>query len=275
MEFLVGADPELFVQNLNSKAFISAHDMVPGTKYEPFKVPFGAIQVDGMALEFNIDPAKTASEFTHAIAEVQKALRHYVPAGYNMVAEPAAVFDADYFASVPETAKELGCEPDFNAYTGLANPRPDASTCMRTASGHVHIGWTTGADISSEEHLADCRDAVKQLDYALGIYSLLWDPDNRRRSMYGMAGAFRPKPYGVEYRVMSNRWLADPRLQAWVFNAVQHAMSDLASGRKYWVEHGEDLARSIINENKTDWHLTHKLGLGLPTPPGLKDIKVA
>ena len=124
MNILVGCDPEVFVKQ--GGAFKSAWGLIKGDKKRPQKVNKGAVQVDGMALEFNIDPARTASEFTHAIAEVQKALRHYVPAGYNMVAEPAAVFDADYFASVPETAKELGCEPDFNAYTGLANPRPDA-----------------------------------------------------------------------------------------------------------------------------------------------------
>lgn len=274
MEILVGADPELFVQNPNNNSFVSAHGMVPGTKYEPFPVERGAIQIDGMALEFNIDPARTADEFVRNIAEVQKALRSYVPTGYKIVAEPAAVFDAEYFATVPETAKELGCEPDFNAYNGLPNPRPDGSVCMRTASGHVHIGWTTGADLRSENHKADAEAVVKQLDYALGLYSLLWDPDPRRRSLYGKAGAYRLKPYGVEYRVLSNKWLSDVRLQAWVFNAVQHAIKDLFEGRNYFKEFGL-LAHDAINNNEIDWHLKHKLGLGLPTPPGLKDIKVA
>ena len=212
MQILVGADPELFVKNPNSGEFISAHGMVPGTKYDPYKVDKGAIQVDGMALEFNIDPARTVDEFVQNITEVQKTLRSYVPTGYSIVAEPAVVFTSEVMDAAPEEAKELGCEPDFNAYTSQANPRPDGSSGLRTASGHVHIGWTNGADLRSENHREDAETVVKQLDYVLGLYSLLWDPDNTRRSMYGKAGAYRLKSYGVEYRVMSNRWLADPRL---------------------------------------------------------------
>ena len=71
MQILVGADPELFVKNPNSGEFISAHGMVPGTKYDPYKVDKGAIQVDGMALEFNIDPARTVDEFVRNITEVE------------------------------------------------------------------------------------------------------------------------------------------------------------------------------------------------------------
>lgn len=274
MQILVGADPELFVLNPNSNEFVSAHGMVQGTKYDPFPVQCGAIQVDGMALEFNIDPAATAEEFTRNIATVQEALRAAVPSGYSIVAEPAAVFTDAVMEAAPEEAKELGCEPDYSAYSGVANPRPNSNTTLRTASGHVHIGWTQGKDVRSNNHNADCHAVVKQMDYALGIHSLLWDPDNRRRSMYGMAGAYRPKPYGVEYRVMSNRWLSDVRLQSWVFNTVQQAMADLAAGRKYFEQHGE-LARKIIDENITDWPSRYQLGLGIPTPPGLKGLKVA
>lgn len=267
MQVLVGADPELFLQNPNSKEFISAHTYVPGTKYEPWKVKAGAIQVDGTALEFNIDPAATAEEFVRNIATVQESFRDWIPPGYQVVAEPAVVFQDNYFKSLPESALELGCEPDFNAYTGEANPRPDGSGPMRTGSGHVHVGWTSEKDVRSTNHLLDCRDVVKQMDYALGIHSLLWDPDNRRRSMYGMAGAFRPKSYGVEYRVLSNRWLASPALQTWIFDTVQKAMRDLASGRRYFSEFGEDLAQSIINKNEVDWPTKYAIDLGIKGPP--------
>ena len=54
-QILVGCDPEVFVAK--GGKFISAHGMIPGTKKAPHKVERGAVQVDGMALEFNIDPA--------------------------------------------------------------------------------------------------------------------------------------------------------------------------------------------------------------------------
>ena len=98
-KILVGADPELFMKNPNTNAFVSAHDRVPGTKYEPFKVPNGAIQVDGTALEFNIDPAHSVEEFVANIKSVKQTLESYVP-GFNVVAEPVALTVAEPVASL-------------------------------------------------------------------------------------------------------------------------------------------------------------------------------
>jgi hypothetical protein len=253
MQVLVGADPELFMRHPNNGAFVSAHGRIPGTKWKPHKVPFGAVQVDGTALEFNIDPAKTVDEFIHNIKVVRKTLTEMVP-GYNVVAEPVAHYDADYFNfEVPSHARELGCNPDYNGWTESTNPRPDPQgEPLRTASGHIHIGWTEGADIEDPTHfLLGCRMA-RQCDYYLGMSSLRWDRDSVRRSLYGKAGAFRPKSYGIEYRVLSNRWLDSEPLMRWVYNTVQCAVVDGLSG--LWAEdkYG-DLARNVIDNNETDW----------------------
>lgn len=247
---LIGADPEVFVRNPNSKKFVSAHGMIPGTKAEPFLVKNGAVQVDGMALEFNIDPARTATEFITNCNVVQNQLREMVDAGYEIVKEPVAFFDPEYYQSVPEFAKELGCDPDYNAYTGEANPRPpvDESNPMRTASGHVHIGWTNGAEPFDPTHFEDCRTVVRQLDYFLGVPSLYWDKDNRRRQMYGQAGAFRPKSYGVEYRVLSNRWLSDEALMNFVFESSQAAIRALDRGQDYFVRN-RNYAQQVVQQN--------------------------
>lgn len=252
-KILVGADPELFMKNRNSGEFVSAHARVPGTKLKPHKVAYGAIQVDGMALEFNIDPAHTVDEFVHNIKAVRKTLEEFVP-GYNVVAEPVAMFEPDYFLwQVPASALELGCDPDFNGWTGDTNPHPDASgKPMRTASGHVHIGWTDDADCMDKSHFTLCCDIARQMDYALGIHSLLWDKDGTRRQMYGKAGAFRPKSYGMEYRVLSNRWLDSELLMRWVYNAIQIGVQDGLDGLWYDKEYG-DLAQKIINDNIIDW----------------------
>ena len=253
IKILVGADPELFMKNQNTGDFVSAHDRVPGTKYEPFKVPLGAIQVDGTALEFNIDPASTVEEFVNNIKSVRKTLESYVP-GYNVVAEPVAYYDPTYFAwDVPASAHTLGCDPDFNGWTGEQNPRPDPDgKPIRTASGHIHIGWGEGFDVYDSDHFKYCAKIARQMDYYLGIESLLWDPDPVRRSLYGKAGAFRVKPYGMEYRVMSNRWLAADGLMRRVYRGVQRGMAAALDGKFAEDIHG-DLAQTIINENIVDW----------------------
>jgi hypothetical protein len=172
--------------------------------------------------------------------------------GYEIYVEPVADFGLEYIEAQPDEAKELGCSPDFNAYTKMANPRPDANTPFRTASGHVHIGWTNApVDINDEGHLEACRALTKSLDVWLGMVSLIWDKDDRRRSLYGAAGAFRPKPYGMEYRVLSNKWIADPILRKTVYNntieAIKSTFADPDFGdRKFYGL----TARQIINKEE-------------------------
>lgn len=265
--FKLGCDPEFFVKR--DGKFVAAHNLVPGTKVAPFKVDKGAVQVDGCALEFNIEPATNADEFVNNTRTVLKQLLDMVP-DYEAAFEPVANFDPDYFATVPDEAKELGCEPDYNAYTGTTNPRPEGDRPFRTASGHIHIGWTNDVDPYDPVHFADCCEVVKQLDYSLGLASLLWDTDNTRRSLYGKAGAFRPKSYGVEYRVLSNRWLASDALMKWVFNRTTESLTDLLDGKPSFVSRFGNNAQRAIDRGNTRFAMDHWnmiMGKGVKMPP--------
>jgi hypothetical protein len=255
---MIGADPELFMKHPDTGDFVSAHDRIPGTKKEPHKVPFGAIQVDGTALEFNIDPANSADEFTRNILNVKETITNYVP-GYNVVAEPVATFKPDYFDwDIPPIAKELGCDPDYNAYTLMVNPRPNpGNRPIRTGAGHIHIGWTENEDVFDDKHFAVAAKVARQMDYYLGIHSLLWDSDTTRRKLYGQAGAFRPKPYGVEYRTLSNRWLSDPHLIRWVYNQAFYG-TKIGFMFNLWAENTwAETAKNIINNNLLDWEKSY------------------
>lgn len=262
MQFLVGADPELFLRDPKTGVFISGHNALPGTKQKPFPVKSGAVQIDGTALEFNIDPAKSCDEFVSNIADVMKEMQAMAGQFGTIVAEPVAEYDEPYFKTIPEFALELGCTPDFNAWTGEQNPVPDADVLFRTGSGHVHIGWGNGFDIESPEHRTTCMMAVRQLDYYLGLATLLWDPDNRRRELYGKAGAYRPKAYGFEYRVASNAWLRSEALQRFVYDAVIKGMTDLVNGNDKGAQFG-DKARTLIDGNVSNWREKFDFETGL------------
>lgn len=223
MELLIGADPELFVYDKKGRKFVTGYDLIPGTKDKPHPVDKGAVQVDGMALEFNIDPAKDYNEFEHNINTVMGRLKAMIPDNLELKIKPSIMWKKDYLESMPEKAKELGCDPDWNAYTETLNPAPNAKSCLRTAAGHIHLGWTEGQDPTTKEHLAACFDLVKALDSFVGVPSLKFDKDKRRRRLYGKAGAFRPKPYGVEYRVLSNAWLETPERMRFVYRQVHKA----------------------------------------------------
>jgi hypothetical protein len=259
MEILIGADPELFVRDNRIGEFICGDKLIPGTKQKPFKVQGGAVQVDGTALEFNIEPAATKIQFVGNIARVMGKLHRMVQKDneyYDLVATPVADFDPNRFRRFSAASKELGCEPDFDAWNGECNPVPEGDRPFRTGSGHIHVGWTSGAEPHSNSHIEVCRRVVQQLDYCLGIYSLIWDPESRRRQLYGRAGAFRPKPYGVEYRVLSNAWLKSEELVEWVYDATRTAMKKLQEGEHLADRYGE-LARTIINNNQISWFDTY------------------
>lgn len=245
----IGADPELFL--MREGQFHSAVNFIPGTKREPFAVTCGAVQVDGMALEFNIDAAADEQQFVMHINEVLSELRQMIPPEFELALAPVAHFTPEHMAEQPDEAKALGCDPDFCAYSESKNPQPDQHPTMRTASGHVHIGWTDDANPMDIEHFYKCCDLAKQLDYLLGVPSLLFDPDEQRRKMYGKAGCFRPKKYGMEYRTLSNFWLATPELTTWVYRNTVKGYQQMEGGLFYPDTHG-DRAMEIINSNNIE-----------------------
>lgn len=227
--FLFGCDPELFVLDETGKPVPAL--MIPGTKTEPFKVKGGAVQRDGFAAEFNIDPVRTFADFNRNISTVMAELEKFLPAGYTLSAQASAHFDPAVFDAAPDDAKELGCSPDFDAWTGQANTPPECldDPYMRCAAGHLHIGWTEDMDLGDIQHVMNCRDLVKQLDWWLGGWSVRVDTDATRRRLYGKAGACRYKPYGVEYRVLSNFWVTSRERRLAVWNRLQLAIQSMAN----------------------------------------------
>lgn len=241
-QILVGCDPEVFVRQ--NGVFRSAHGLIPGDKKNPHKVRNGAVQVDGMALEFNIDPAASEDQFVLSVQDVFQQMAAMVP-GYEVVAVPVAHFDPAYMKEQPKEALELGCDPDFNAWTGAPFVKPNADRPMRTASGHVHIGWTSGEKMDDAVHVGNGRAVTKQMDFFLGLGSLFYDSDKERREMYGKGGCHRIKPYGVEYRTLSNAWLLNEKRMRWVYRQVQKGMEALMNGNDLSNRHGD--VQEIIN----------------------------
>jgi len=250
MDLLIGQDTELFLKHNNS--FVSAYGLIPGNKANPYPVKKGAVQVDGMALEINTVPAKTFTQFKTNINTVLSRLQEMIPDNMEMTVCASADFDPKYLDEQPEEAKRMGCDPDYNAYTGEMNIPPEEHPSMRTASGHIHLGWTQNKDIYDPVHVADCCNMAKQLDLYLGIPSLFHDKDIKRREMYGKAGAFRPKHYGLEYRVLSNYWITQEKYMKEVFDFTRKAFNDMEKGvnwnEKLLQENSHFDIEAIINE---------------------------
>lgn len=244
MNILIGCDPEVFVKQKGT--FKSAFGLIKGDKRNPQKIRNGAVQVDGMALEFNIDPAASEDEFCLNVQDVYEQMKLMVP-DYEVVAVPVAEFGMEYLKEQPPEALELGCDPDFNAWTGEPNPRPNGDRPFRTASGHVHIGWRQPSNPETQDHQDRCHMSGQQMDFFLGLPSLFYDPDTKRREMYGKAGAIRYKPYGVEYRTLSNAWLNSENLIRFVYRNAKLGMDRLMKGDALFQKYGD--IQDIINSS--------------------------
>jgi hypothetical protein len=251
VQYVFGCDPEVFLWNTETNQYVGAYGFVPGTKEAPYKLDGGMVQVDGLALEFGIDPAVNENDFVDKIKHIRNQIQTMLPKHIQMRVEPIVEFsEAVMAAQLPENL-ELGCEPDYDAYTKQANPAPTPpSPLLRSGGGHIHIGWGVGLTEEHEEHFKHCCLMVRQLDCTVGTGSLFWDKATKRREIYGKAGCFRPKPYGLEYRTPSNAWLRSEEITRLAFRLTKQAIERL---------HKLDYMPEKVNAKKSiDQNITYK-----------------
>ena len=241
MNTLVGCDPELFLSDGEGAPF-SAVGLIGGTKREPRKIREDgcAVQEDNVAVEFCIPPCNEVSAFIETINFNLEYIANYVKdKGLSLRITASEDFSIEQLES--QQAKLFGCEPDYNAWTMRTNPRPKSeSKLLRSAGDHVHV--------SADSHPFL---VARAMDVFLGVPSVLLDEDTRRRELYGKAGACRPKPYGVEYRTLSNFWLKSDELKAWVFNQAQKAVT-FAAEKEDWLEDKMQVIQDCINMSDKD-----------------------
>lgn len=221
VKFRAGADPEVFLVNAVGQ-LISCVGLVHGTKDSPMQIdgmPKGfTLQQDNVALEFGIPPAANKHEFVEYIMRVQAAGKEFLK-GLSYSSSSCEVFPADQMNTAE--AHVFGCEPDFNVWTGKENPSPQPPhRFMRSAGGHVHV-----------ETKLPPNEVGKAMDLFLGLPSLFKDVNGApRRALYGKAGAVRYKPYGLEYRTLSNFWVLNAAHTAWVWDATEKAVDFVSCG---------------------------------------------
>jgi hypothetical protein len=220
----LGADPELFLQN--EIELISAEGLLGGTKEAPKNIPGYPgffIQEDNVMAEFNIPPTDNSEEFIDNI----EIMKDYIE--MNAVIHSATIsklasgeFNPIYLET--EQAAQFGCDPDINVYTKRKNKVevPNGNT-LRCCGGHIHVGYDNHTKATSAA-------LIFAMDITLGLTSLNLDNDDRRRELYGNAGSFRFKNYGVEYRTLSNFWIFSKKTIQWAWDGTIAAIELVNSG---------------------------------------------
>lgn len=257
MMFTIGSDPEFFVKK--GGKIVSAIGLFGGTKLKPKALQeFGDgyfIQEDNVAVEFNIPPAKSKKEFVDSISTIINKSGIIMPEGCELFVGSSHEFENKDLKH--PKAREFGCNPDYNAWTFMENPAPSPKTSLRVCGGHVSVG---------AENIHPFFFA-RAMDLALGVPSCFIDRDLKRRSLYGKAGAFRPTPYGVEYRSLSNFWSKSSELTGYIYDGVEKAfeiINEFEDGfipdeyyekvSKAMNEDDLGVAESLCNELEINYH---------------------
>jgi len=219
LQWSIGCDPELLLTA--GTKFVSAVGKLPGTKEKPQDVEFGKVHVDNVAGEFNTLPAFSVSEFDLSVHRMLTTMEDLVSKqGLTISDKSVGIYDEEDLTH-PE-ARRGGCDPDFDAYSGSVNGSPPMEHVpIRCAGGHIHIGIK---DLSDK----DVHKLVRVLDLFVTIPMLKYE-DPMRRVLYGGAGAYRKKPYGVEYRTPSNFWVFKKERREWLYRQVERAVQSFKS----------------------------------------------
>lgn len=233
----IGADPEFFLADVRTGTVTPAIGLIGGTKDKP--IPIAGLeelrgytmQEDNVMVEFNIPPCTEDYEFVDAINRSLSHLDKYIADKTNgtLVRDTNASRLFGLASLEHPQAKTFGCSPDFDAYAmGAPAPAIDAASlhegsgAWRFAGGHIHVGY-----VDWLPHKLPYYVVAHFLDFFVGA-SCAWDAmQGKRGELYGSAGRFRPTPYGIEYRSLSNLWLHDQNSLNRVASSVYRAMSFL------------------------------------------------
>ncbi len=245
--WLIGGDHEVFLRNKDTKEVITAEGIIEGTKEQPFNFdktdPFANTSLDCVSAEYNIAPARTPAEYFNSIQKALKYIENKIPKDIEIAILPAARLNEKYLQS--ETAQRFGCSSDMNCWTRQVNPVPIPDGNLRSAGYHITLGYDDPNEFVNLMW-------VKAMDLFLNVPSVIQEPDNERKKLYGKAGAFRHTPFGVEARSLSNYVLQNDGLIHWAFENTESAINFVNEGNTYLLDEEADVIISAINDKNID-----------------------
>ena len=232
MNFSFGSDPEFMLMQ-NGK-YRSAIGVVQGNRDNRITIKGHQFFYDNVLAECAIKPGKNKKQVLKNITECLKLYSEMV-SPLELVSQSSQDYPASELKH-PE-AKRVGCDPDMCVYKMEMQEPPIErmrSGTFRTCGGHIHLG----SKMLQSDGPKPIR-VIQMMDLFLGVPSLWIDTDETspiRRSLYGQAGRFRIKKYGIEYRSLGNFWLNNPELVGWVYDTCMFILNFVENGEadKLW-----------------------------------------
>lgn len=202
-ELMFGTDCEFFLEK--DGKIVPASKYIPGEKHNPYPLEHGVCHPDGLSLEVGCPPAPTPEGMFANLFKVLAEVKEKFLDPNDIKISPlykVAVADVD---GAEAKDLEFGCGAELMAWnvssSSLNYKRPVGDTSKYRYSGfHIHLGFTEG-NIESIDTAYDCSRLVRVFDCALRKGG--FTPPMDRSEQYGGFGAFRIKPYGLEYRALA------------------------------------------------------------------------
>ena len=224
-----GSDPEFML--VRDGRYFSAIEIIQGSIDNRINIKGHQFYWDNVLAECAVRPAIGSQKFIESLKECFDIFSKMVHP-YKLKIQASQEYPDSELQSAE--ARIAGCKPDFCAYE-LKQVMPPTieieSQSLRTCGGHIHLGSNKGALVSDGyEPIV----IVYLLDLFVGIPSLFLDQDKtsyNRRELYGQAGRYRVKSYGLEYRSLSNFWLTSPKLVKLIYNLCEFVVKFVEEGK--------------------------------------------
>lgn len=227
-----GSDPEFMI--LDQDKLVSAIDVVGHDVTDRIKNQGHEFYYDNVLAECAIKPSYSRDEALNNIGEAIKIYSDLVKP-YRIEAIASADYPSEALNNI--IAKTAGCATETCAYLmrEMAGSESAANLIrtgtLRTGGGHIHLGHEILSSGGPEAVFC-----IYAMDLFLGLPSLIMDKDptsKRRRLIYGKAGRYRTKPYGVEYRTLGNFWLSSPKLVELIYD-ISAKVVDIIQDQDLW-----------------------------------------
>jgi len=238
MNFSFGTDPEFIL--IDEKGNLkSAIDIVKKDKKNKLKFKDNLFFYDNVLIECVVNPGYSKKETINNIRQSLNCCAQLVYP-YKITNISSGEFNEKELDHAD--ARKSGCDPEYCAYelkkiSSRKIKKIIEKSNLRTAGGHIHLGTSLG-----KEH-QNCIMLIRMLDLFLGTTSILIDqcPSSiKRRKLYGAAGRYRQPSHGVEYRTLSNFWLASPCLVELIYEICEFVINKTEAKiyEKFWtVDH--------------------------------------
>ena len=255
----LGCDPEFFFADRRGDV-VGSEKVLTGPKD-------GGLIIDGVQAEINPGASSCREGLASSISNCFIRLNTILQArGNDISLKMDTLIDISEreLNSLSDASRRFGCAPSTNVYNEgkdktseiKANP---ATYLKRSAGGHIHLGnyissyldkkyakaLPDGMGDYTRQHktAVNLERALKEtpeitvpiLDIIVGNTCVLLDRqggNKERRQNYGRVGEFRIKPYGLEYRTLSNFWLRSYPLMSLVMSLSRFAVQVVSESTK-------------------------------------------